>query len=248
MSRIGKAALHGTLALLVLGIFAWVYADSLVARAIERGGEEALGVETTVSDVDLRFRRGAVDLSGLRIANPEGFEGKRFLEIGEATAEVAPRSLREPLVVIPRMVLDGVTLSLEGVPGRTNYGALLGHAASLRSDDDGRRFVIEELVVRGLRADLSLQGLGSTLAGTRVEVPEIVLRDVGRGNGGIGMARLIAQITREIAGAVARQRPQLAGVLVGDVGGRVEDARRSIDVLRERAVEGLRGLLGGDEP
>jgi hypothetical protein len=243
--------MHLGLTLIVLLIVAFLYLDSLVARAIEYGGTSTLGVETSVGDVDLRVLRGSVGVSDLRIANPEGFKEKTFLNLGNLAAEVAPASLREDLIVIPRVLLEDVEVSIEGGPGRTNYGTLIRNASgdTAKKPDEsgsGKRFVIRELVVRNVTAKIGLTGLGTNLASTEFTLPEIRLENLGEKSGGVQMGEMIARITRAIVSAVSRQTPTLASALESDLRIGVQATRGQVDQIREEAesaVDQLRGIF-----
>jgi hypothetical protein len=243
VGKLGKALLHTTLLLGVLGFVAVLFLDRIVGTAVEEGGRRALGVKTEVDGVSLGLLRGRVALRGLAIDNPEGFAGEKFLELGSVRVEAPPRALLGDPVVIPSIVLEDLSLSIEGSPGGTNYGRLLRNvggggagpeSAEPESGSARKEFVVRELVVRNVRARVSVGGLGSELAARTVEIPELRLTDLGSASGGMELAELIRRVTREVVQGVARSRPELAGVLAPDLRGRIEsEAREGLGRLRE---------------
>jgi len=249
MSRLRKALMHSSLLLLALVIAAWVYLDRIVGTAVERGGSAALGVPTHVSGVQLALVRGHVGLSGLAIDNPDGFEGERFLDLRSIRVDLPPSALREDTVVIPQIELEGLELSLEGSRQGTNYGAILRNAgASGGSTQDargdaggaGKKFVVRELVVRDVKAKLSMSGFGSKLASASIEIPEIRLRDLGAESQGMQLAELIGRITRDVVRDVVRKQPELAGALGGELRQRIEGGARQARETLDRLGGALR--------
>lgn len=202
------------LALLVLavgGALWWLYAsrDVLIKRAIERFGPELTGVSVKVASVRLEPLDGRGAINGLEVGNPKGCEAPHAL------------SLEAPSIVYERG------------PGGDNLTAIQKHVESSLAKSEPakgdskaekkakeRRFIIDRVQVR--KAKVSY---GGRLA---VDVPDLVLRDLGKKTGGA----TAAQITQEVWTAVTRQA--LAG------------APASIRGLEERtkdAVDRLKGLL-----
>lgn len=251
MGRLRKALLHSSLLLLALGTAAWVYLDRIVGSAVEKGGSAALGVPTHVGGVQLALLRGHVGLSGLAIDNPSGFQTGSFLRLGSIRAEIPPSALREDVVVIPLIELEGLELSLEGSREGTNYGRILKNAEAAAGSSSGtaepepdakggKKFVVRELVVRDVKATLAMSGFGSRLASTSIEVPEIRLRDLGSDSDGVQLAELIGQIARGVVQGVVRKQPELASALGGELRGRIEGGARKAREALERLGGALR--------
>ena len=257
-------------ALSLLGIFAlaalgaYVYANEILTGAVERGGERAFGVETRLAVLRISPLSGGLALSQLSIANPPGFAADYFLTLGEGRVEMSLTELRGEPAHVRRIELQDVRISIESGARGTNYGALLEHASSGDSraaDDDGGGTVIDELVIRGVHAELRL-GRQSY----EVDVPEIRLTGIGdAGPDGIQLSELVAIGVKAILAAIAKQGVDLPGALVGDlnrqlaragvpkvelphgVQERADKLGRGLGEASEAAgklAEGLRGLLG----
>jgi hypothetical protein len=248
MNKLGKALLHSSLLLLVLAIGVYFYLDRIVARAVEEGGSRALGVRTDVGGVQMAILRGHVGLTGLEIDNPEGFGAEHFLRLGSIRLEVPPRALLADTVVIPSIALEDLELTLEGSTQGTNYGRILANLGALgggagsepadASAPGAKGFVVKELVVRNVKAEVAMSGLGTRLAQTSIAIPEIRLQDLGVGSsGGLQLAELIGQVTGQVVQAVVRKQPELASTLGAGV-------RDQLETEAKQAAEGL-GRLGG---
>ena len=60
-----------------VGTYIYLNLNSLVKEGIEVAGRDALGVQVSVDQVNISLLSGSGHISGLRIANPEGFSSAR---------------------------------------------------------------------------------------------------------------------------------------------------------------------------
>ena len=83
--------------LILLAIVAFFAIDksmnSLVKSGIEKGGTSLTGVPVTLQDASLAMLSGAGSLSGLQIANPDGFKSESAITVKNATLALEPGSL-----------------------------------------------------------------------------------------------------------------------------------------------------------
>ncbi len=245
--------LAGVLAvLLLLLVVAAAFAiDSLTANAVQRGGTYALGADTTLREVDVGLFSGELELEGMRVANPEGFETDHFLELRHAETQVDPSTLTNDLVVVPRLTLSGIDVNLEHAGGKTNYGVILANLERFESGEEpaeeaGRKkFVIESLTIREITAHLRLLPAGGALTEVDVTVPSIELTDVGTG-GGLSMGELVSQVVQVILSS------SLSAGGASIPSETLDDLRRQLDTLEndwtrrlEQTVGSLTGGLEG---
>lgn len=199
------------------------YVDSLAKDALEEGGTESFGTRTTLGSVQLGLLSGQVGLGDLRVRNPEGFEARYFFEIGDGRFAVGLLDFLEEQVEVPSLVLEDVEISLERSARDSNYAQILRNMQSgppPDPDDPAKRFVIRDLRIRNVRADLRLDGpagVGKTL---EVLIPEIQLRNVGsESEGGVIVSQLWGTVLRAVMAAVVRGGGNAAGFLTRDLAG-----------------------------
>lgn len=199
------------------------YLDSLAEDVLEEGASETFGTPTTLGAVSLGIFSGRVGLSDLRVRNPEGWHAERFFSIGDGRFGVGLRRFLEPEVEVPALILQDVYVSLERRGGQSNYGTVLAHMQKgppPREGEQGKRFVIRELRILDVKADLRLEatgGLGKTL---EVRIPEIRLRDVGSGaEGGVLVSQVWSTVLHAVLLAVVREGGGVAGFVTGDLAG-----------------------------
>lgn len=244
-------------------------AGGIAGRALERAGEEALGVETRVGSLRLGFLSGGLDLGGLEVANPAGYGPRDFLTLGRGELAVSLGSLLSDQVELPRVELEAIELNLEQRLDGSNYGALLEHLrrGAGSGGSGGKRFVIRELVIRDVTASFALALPAGEASRAQVTVPELVLTDVG--SGGRPLREVVGEVVAALLGAVlegaadlpAELRRELERVLSGverelgavggEVGGKVgeilEDVGRGLEDVLDGAAKGVQNALGGDE-
>jgi hypothetical protein len=174
--------------LLVLGAVVLVFAiDPIAAEMIRRGGTYALGVETTVDEVDLGL--GAeiqAELSGLAVANPEGFESERFLKLGAGSLRFPRGDLFADVITVPELKLDSIEINLERRGGKNNYDVILANLEKLGSGDGGekpddgggKRFAIERILLTNVDATIDLLPLAGDATRIDIHVPQIVIEDI----------------------------------------------------------------------
>jgi hypothetical protein len=249
-------AVGGLLGLAVAAL--WLSIDRLVGSAIEEGATRGLGVETSVGFVRLRLLGGELALTGLDIANPEGFDEPHFLTVSSARIAADLRSLRQPVIEIPRIEISGVEVALERDGQRTNFGAILDHVRSSgRSKPEPaspgaqpeKRLVVRLLRIEDVKAHVEWSEVATEETGLELVVPEIELKNLGEQGGGLTTAELSNLIVKSVLGAIARQRGALPGALVSGLDAGLRGAggvpsmviRGTGDVLGEAAG----GVAGG---
>ncbi len=87
--------------------------DRYVAKTIEVEGTRAMGTEVRVANVSIQLRNGTASISGLTIANPEGYTHPYAFELNEIsveidydTLEVVRIHVQEPKIVAEAKGLD----------------------------------------------------------------------------------------------------------------------------------------------
>ena len=199
-----RVAIYTVVALVLAIGGAALAIDGIARSAIESGVETALGVPAQVGSVRLRLLVGSFRMDDLEIANPAGYEADYFARLGKVETRISYVDLRVGNVVLERLVLEDLDLDLEWQGLAANYQVILQDEEP--ASESETRFIIDELVVRNVTARLSLKSPLGSLATEQLEIPEIRLAGVGRKDGGIGLARLVLEVTESVVGAVLKQR------------------------------------------
>src|SRR6185436_7155586 len=205
MKRLLRLVAILVLLVMLVAAGALLLVDSLAKQAIERGGTHALGVETRLEDASIGITSWEFGLGGLAIANPPGFTRPDFLTLRSARLELPLKRLLESRVTIPSLELEGIVLDLERNSQGTSYGVILDHLSRSSSgggggggsseNDSDKVYIVKRLVVRDMRAVVSLVPAGGDLTKLDFAVPEVVVEDLGSD---MTMAELCGVIVRVV--------------------------------------------------
>jgi hypothetical protein len=235
--------------LAVLVAIPLLYLDSIAKGALESGASETFGTKTTLGSVSLGLLSGRVGLGDLRVRNPEGWDAKYFFTIDDGRFGVGLSQFLEDEVEVPQLTLDDVYLSLERGPGGSNYGTILDHMAKgppPPPDAEAKRFVIRDVRIRDVKADLRLDGPGPADKELEVLIPEIRLRNLGSNTeGGMLVSQMWSTVLRGVLVAVVRESGGAAGFITRDLaGGLARVGNVPIEVVGEVTSKGTDLAVG----
>jgi uncharacterized protein involved in outer membrane biogenesis len=209
--------------------------DSIVENLIEEQGSAATGTAVRVDGVSIDLRAATGSVSGLTVANPEGFGGDPAIEFGTLELRLDAGSLFESPIVVENIDVGEATLRMEQSGSRNNLQVLLDNLrgeppAEPEASDPGNRVVIERFALTDANASLSIVDLDEQRT---LEVPDVVLTDIGGKSGGATGTEVARQILE----------PVIRRTLESSAGQAVKERIR--DEVGERAGE-LLDRLGSD--
>lgn len=279
-----KKLIKMVVVLLILLVLATVavalYIDTIAKTAIERGATYALGVETTLGSADVGLLSGTFSMGDMTIANPAGFESPYFTHLGQGDVEVALKTLRQETVELPTLTLTDLEIYLDKKEGKANYDVILENLKRFESQENaqddagGKKFIIEEVLIKNIMVHVQLLPLGGDLTKLDVPIDEVRLHDVGSGtDGSVLMSELTSVIIKAVLAAIVQKGGGLIpSDILGDLGqglgslaeigldaatglgDRIKDAGGGLDEVTEglgdaiKSIgDGLGGLLGGDK-
>ena len=186
--------------------------DSVVQRAIVHYGGQMTQASVVVDKVRIRGADGVGAIEGLQLGNPRGFTAPYAFKVNEVEVTLDVRTLLDDVVVIRRILIDSPDVIYEQAGNTTNFDALQrniakalnsGEAATAPSGKPARKLIVEELVIRQANA----QAAAPFLVNQRVNVrlPDIVLKNVGRKEGGVTPARLGQIVATALSQRLAAQ-------------------------------------------
>ncbi len=253
------AILAGALVVVLVAIVAIVFMsiDAIAKVAIERGSTYALGVQTTLRSADVGILSGEFALSGLDVANPEGFESDHFLQLDKGYLAVSLGSLRQDIVEVPTLALTGIDVNLEKRGGKANYKIITDNLKRFESGDTGddgaqadgggagKKFVVREIIIRDVNVKVDI-------AMTRMEVPIEEIRMTDIGSESMTTAELTDRVVKMILAAIVKNGAHLPADLVNDLGGALAELGGLGDMTVSETVKTVGKVVeglgqGGDE-
>ena len=218
-----------------------VYMDQIATAAVQKAAAYATQCDVEVGKVDLKPMSGAVVITDLDIKNPEPFRDVQdsFLVLERGEAGVSYASLRTDLVEVPQASGAGITLSLVGRGGETNYDTILESLKRLQGeeegdapaeDEGGKAFVIREVSSDAITVIVDMDedpALGLLPVELELTLQPITLTDIGEG--GVPLSQISADLIADVLVQVIAQ--------LGDQLG---------DRVLSSLTAGLSGVLGPD--
>ncbi|UTF60458.1 AsmA family protein [Gilvimarinus sp. DA14] len=222
--------------------------DTIVAGAIERIGTEVLQTEVSLDSTHFELKQGRGELHGLSIANLEGFNEPYLFQLNEVALQVEPATLRDPVIVIDEILIDGAQLTVEDkgiaqtniqeLMRRLNQGSSQEEAQPESSSGAAPRFMVEKLSF----TDISMDLVSPQYKNRTVALSDITRTNLGDRENGLTGPQLAKAIVQPLIDK-ARDRAE------AELKSRAQDAAQKAieenlsDEDKEK-VNQLRGLLG----
>jgi hypothetical protein len=229
----------GVLLLLATLVFLFAGLGAAVKAVVERVGSDVTQTDVRLREAEISLTNGEGTLRGLTVGNPKGFATDYAFDLGEIRLKIEPKSVtsdvihvREIAILSPRVMyeIDGAARTNVGMirDNVTSYGGGGKRPAEEKPPrpEDGKRFIVDDLSIRGARVDVNAAALVGKSRGQ--DLPEIHLTDLGKGKGGVTGAELAQVIVEELADA-AIQAVKSAG----------------LERLKEEGLDLLKKKIGG---
>ena len=222
------------------GVYLVMFSGNLLKDGIETYGPQYLGADVKVSAVELSLAEGSGEVRGLRIGNPQGFDGADAMRLGKIKMVLDTGQISEELVVLKQVQIDGAEIAAIAKGKATNLQQLMDNvvaAAGLEDTDADTgpqiKLIIDRLDFTNAKTSVSSDLLGDV----SVDIPDIHLKDIGRESNGVTAAEAVKQLMEPIYKSVSSA--MIAQGLDLDVEGLKSNLK---DKLGEKLGGGLKGL------
>jgi hypothetical protein len=218
--RILVRGLLGLLALVVIaGAVVYFNLDRIVKDEVEKQGSASLRLNTTLDSARLALFGGKLDLHGLAIASPKGFNAPHMLELGDGAAQVDYGELRKQPVHVKSLVFDKPKLVIEQSGGALNFKkAMELQPAKPPDNKPPLKLVIDQIQVNDAHV-LIRPGLPGISQEIDIPVPSLTMKAVGSGKGsnnGAAVKEVAMQVITALAGKATESSqlpPELKALL-----------------------------------
>ena len=240
MKRFGLIGLAILIVLAFLAIRIIGKLDPLVQETIESVGSELTGTDVALKAVSIDLGKGSATLTGLKIANPEGYRIDSALVLNRVSVALDLASLTGPVIVLNEVAVRGVRLNVEQSGTKSNLTELLAQvkANSSKGSDSMKTESADAEPVRLALRNFVFANTEASLESDFEEKRSISVPDIERNN--IGTAE--SGLTPEELGAALLQAvlEEVQGAVAGHL---TEQGKRALeDKLREKI-----GLPGREE-
>lgn len=240
--------------------------DFAAARIISSQGTSVLGAKTSVGGAHIALLGGMSSVSGLRVAQPEGFGEGDMLSLDRTAVTVRLPALMGERIEIEEVALSGLAVALVSKDGKINLQAVADNVQKSMSDTSakpapaeekpGKEVLIRRLVVSEI--DVTATGMGMTVTGNpvKVRIPNITLENVSSANAEESItSEVTSQVLASVVSGVLKSNVEglsstaLAGLDAagGTLGSAIEKFGSAAKETAAKVAEGLKGATKGLE-
>lgn len=214
--------------LVILGAVAiHFFLDAAIKKGVETIGPELAKVDIKLDSVNLFLLSGSGSVSGFVVGNPEGYKTPWAINVGEASLAIQPSSLLSDKIVIRTVNVEAPQITFETDMRHNNLNKIIsnideatggGQQAGSKPAENkpagsasGKKLEVDDFIIRGGKVNVSVTTLGGKSA--TVKLPEIHLKDLGRGPEGI----TAAELSKRVLVAIEENAAQVATGAIADL-------------------------------
>jgi len=175
-----------------------IHLDNLVEDAIAGDGSAMTKGAISVGTVRIASASGKSTIGMLTIGNPPGFRTTHAFKAGVIEIDMDLASLATDVVVIRVITINGPDVIYEHGETTTNFDAIqnniaayLGRAPASKAGSE-TKLIVEELTIYNATAWANAPFMGGKFIS--IPLPDITLRNIGKGRGGISPNELGQEI------------------------------------------------------
>jgi hypothetical protein len=242
--------------LVVIALAAAVmYLDVLIKAGVERVGPEITGTTVKVESVTLSLLSGQGRIKGLDIGNPPGFQTARAFKLTDAKVKVDLKSALSDKLIIEEILIDGPEITYEAASSGSNLAKLQTNVTAFGKSEGAkepapaqkkmgaqRKIQINDFVLKNAVVNASAPQL---MQGSHpIPLPDIHLRDMGKGPEGVTAQGAAAQVLTAV-NVAALQAVASSGKFLNEGVKAAQDAAKRLGGDAGKSVDDLtKGLFG----
>jgi len=172
-------------ALLIIAILVFVdlFADRAVKLGIETAATKALSVGVEVNDVDLAITRGVLEVYGLVVSNPPGYQHRKLLDLRRAKVTAEAKSFLGDQIRIKRIKIEDVVVTLEQKGLSNNLQDVINAIPKAQQAEPagakGKELHIDSLEIYGITVQAKLLPVPGKMDTITLELAPIKMTNLG---------------------------------------------------------------------
>jgi len=223
MKKLRKILMWVVILIVVAVVAVFLCLDSIVKTGVEKVGPQVAKVAIKLDGVSISVFSGSAKLKGLFVGNPEGFKTESAIKVGKVTVAVEPGSVLSKKIIVHTVNVDAPEITFEGSLKGNNLSKILENVQAFVGTESGKsaptdkkaekKLQVDEFVITGGKVNVSMNmGVMGGKSAT-VPLPEIRLKDLGKGDDGLTPAELTEKVMKEVMGQVTTAVSGMAGEL-----------------------------------
>jgi hypothetical protein len=214
LTIVGFLVALGVIAVLIVAFML----GSIVKKGINHAGPQITQTSVVLEDASISPFSGKGTLKGLTVGNPVGWTTPRAFYLREISIDMEPGSLTKDHIVINSIVINEPEITFETKITTSNLQDLLKNIQRSSGSTDapqtpgeeskpapsaekGKELKIEVKSFRLQNAKVIVAGAGTNVP---VEIPAIILENLGTREGGLTPNELAIAVVKEISAQVAQ--------------------------------------------
>jgi hypothetical protein len=219
-------------------------AGKIIQTAIVNLGPEIAQVQIELDGASISFLSGSGGLEGLKVHNPEGYDGEHAFYADHLAMELEPMSVFGDKIVIEEIRIIGPDIQFEQKLKSSNLNQILANVQEFmgpggeeaETSSAGKKLEIKRFILQDAKVGV---GIGSKPIS--ITIPTIELTDLGTGEEGITAGEVIRTILTEVTGQIMAEIAKNPEVILQGGG----DLIKNIGGSGGNALKSLGGLFGG---
>lgn len=205
------------------------FLDDAVKRGVVTVGPRLTKTDIKLQSVSLSLLTGSCKLSGLVVGNPEGYKSPSAIQVGRTSVALEPKSLLSDKIVISTINVIDPEVTLETDLHANNLSKILANleettggsnSESAQPKDPAaqtkKKLQVDDFLISGGKLHVTVTSFGGRTAS--VKLPEIHIKDLGKGPDGITPAELTKRAIQELEkAAVSAATTAIADLSKGGV-------------------------------
>lgn len=219
-------------------------AGKIIQAGVVNIGPEIAQVEIELAGADISFLSGGGELTGLKVHNPEGYDGDHAFYAEKLSLDLQPMSVLSDKIVIDEILIIGPDIQFEQRLKSSNLNQILENIqeylgpaeATEETEKTGKKLEIKRFVLQDAKV-----GVGVGTKPISITLPTIELTDLGTGEEGITAGEVVGTMMTEVTGQILAEVAKNPEIIL-QTGG---DLLKGVGDSGGNALKKLGGLFGG---
>ena len=233
--------------LLVLIIGFSIFGAGLIKTTVEKVASSTLGVPVTIKSINLSILRGKVEIKGLVVNNPPGYDpNETLLELGDGVVNLDIGSLMSDTIKIQLVKLDNTKLTIEQKGLTNNLNEIVNKLpkeekeAAPKTEKAGKNLTVAKLEITGTNVRMKVPPAPAV----SLKLDPIIMENLGT-DSKLSVAKLVGKVMSALAVGVAKQAAGSTAELGKSAAKEGQKALEKTAGAGKDAVDGIKGLFGG---
>lgn len=222
-------------AVLFVGGYLYLNANSLIIRTTEKIASNALGVPVNIGSIHLSLANKSVSLNTLKIGNPPGYQQPHIITADSIS--VGLNTASQKLIDFKDIKVNDVHVYFELTPQGSNLMDLKKLSTSKKQTSSAGsetiRVIVQKMTIGASVIHPSVALIGKEIPA--IKMPAVNISGIGQKNGGANAADVIVQVLNKYLSS-AQQTISTSGVIpqipnIGNVNKTLDDAKGKLKNL-----------------